>query len=75
MANGIDFFSISIYGVRAKKSGNGTRATVPIKVSPTAFLLSVVSNYGKGLRFILNWLRENKPKKLLKVKDTHKGNY
>ncbi|QKR00690.1 IS200/IS605 family element transposase accessory protein TnpB [Metallosphaera tengchongensis] len=60
-------------GRGAKKSGKEIRATLSMRISPTAPLLSLVSNYEKGLRFVLEWLRENKPKKFLK--DTHKGTY
>ncbi|MCY0860794.1 MAG: RNA-guided endonuclease TnpB family protein [Sulfolobaceae archaeon] len=57
----------------AKKSGIEIRATVSMRISPTAPLLSLVERYERGLRFVLEWLRENRPKNLLK--DTHKGTY
>ncbi|QKR00339.1 IS200/IS605 family element transposase accessory protein TnpB [Metallosphaera tengchongensis] len=60
-------------GRRAKKGGNEIRATVSMKVSPTAPLLNLISSYERGLRFVLGWLRENRPKKLLK--ETHDGTY
>ncbi|AHC52100.1 transposase [Sulfolobus acidocaldarius SUSAZ] len=50
------------------------QSTVSFMVSPSAGLLSLVSQYGKALNFVMDWLKKNKPAKDI-VKQVHHAVY
>jgi hypothetical protein len=45
----------------ARRGNKAIRATISMKIALSDFLLALVNNYVKALRFTLFWLKENVP--------------